>query len=94
MSRVKKVSNLFVDDVGRVNFVVGAVVSGRPCYYSYRTILDRSGLELFVDSDKLYHVVFNTICFSVSDVSLQSVRKWLYDNYADFAFVYPLCLEV
>lgn len=91
---VKKVSNLFIDEVGRVNFVVGSVVDGRPVYYVYRTIDKRKGLEIFVDSHDLFYMLMSPQVFSVSNVSLRSVRKWIYDNYDNFAFKFPMIVEV
>lgn len=92
---VKKVSNLFIDDVGRVNFTVGVVLNERPYQFSYRTIEGRKGLELFVNSTLSYHMVFNTLSYSITKaLSLQSIRKWVYDNYDNFSRIYPFSLEV
>lgn len=89
---VKKVSNLFIDDVGRVCFTVGVVISDIPVYYVYRTLVGRDGLQIFSDVDGVFHTVFNVMVFSVTASSLQSIRKWIYDNYDNFVFKYPMIL--
>lgn len=91
---IKKVSNLFIDEVGRVNFVVGALIDGRPIYFLYRTRTCRKGLEIYVEHSQAFKCIFNEMFFEFSDVSLRSIRKGIYDNYDKFAFIFPTLLEV
>lgn len=91
---VKRVGNLFIDEVGRINFVVGALIDGRPIYFLYRTRTRRKGLEIYVEHLETFYCIFNEMIFEFSDVSLQSIRKCIYDNYDKFAFMFPTLLEV
>lgn len=89
--KVTKISNVSRNDVsGEISFVVGAVISGRPYYFYYRTDHNGEGLEIYMSFDKRYHVVWDTICFQIPGRTVHAITKWLYDHYEEFSYTYPL----
>lgn len=92
---ITKISNVSLSEsTGEISFVVGAVISGRPYYFYYRTGLSGMGLDLYMSADKRYHVVWDTMCFGIPGRNVRAITKWLYEHYGELSYTYPLMVGI